>query len=184
MISISMPKGIPNGRESIEQFTPKVCVVETPDFGSGGGSAAGFNGLSFFFYSFMNCSTTAAWISGKFCFSCRSFERASNESLGVAISCVVGEILWVEAISRTVSWNWTKDDSFDRAWRGDSWVGFWWGNTRWLLRYLRCLLWWKVGRRSGVEAEPLTLRRQNIHLRFSKSYIITSFQTLHPGSPR
>src|SRR6201996_4684543 len=112
MISISMPKGIPNGRESIEQFTPKVCVVETPDFGSGGGSAAGFNGLSFFFYSFVNYSTTAAWISLYFGLYCRAFERASNESLGIAISFVVGEILWVKAISRTVSWNWMKDGAF------------------------------------------------------------------------
>ena len=47
-----MPKGIPNGPELIELFTLKVCVVETPDFGSGGGSAAGFNGLSFFFLLF------------------------------------------------------------------------------------------------------------------------------------
>ena len=140
MTSISMPKGIPNGPELIELFTPKVCVVETSDFGSGGGSAAGFNGLSFFFYSFVNFSTTARWISVNFGLSCRSFERASNESMGVAISCVVGEILWVKAISRTVSWNWTKDGSFDRAWRGDSCVGFWWRNTWWLLRYLRCFV--------------------------------------------
>ena len=130
-----MPKGIPNGPQLIELFTLKVCVVETPDFGSGGGSAAGFNGLSFFFYSFVNCSTTAAWISVNFGSSCRSFERASNESLSVAISFVVGEILWVKAISRTVSWNWTKEDSFDRARRGDSWVGFWLEYTWWLLRY-------------------------------------------------
>src|SRR5579862_2709667 len=125
-----MPKGIPNGPKFIELFAPKVCVVETSDFGSRGGSAAGFNGLSFFFYSFLNCSTTAAWIFVKFGLSCRGVRRASNESLGIAISCVVGEILWVKAISRTVSWNRTKDDSFDRAWRGDSWVGFWWGNIR------------------------------------------------------
>src|ERR1700744_2055406 len=117
-----MPKGIPNGPQLIELFTLKVCVVETPDFGSGGGSAAGFNGLSFFFYSFVNSSPTAAWISVKFGLSCRSFERASNESLGVAISCVVGEILWVKAILGTVSWNWMNDGSFDRAWRGDCWV--------------------------------------------------------------
>src|SRR5579862_4940531 len=130
-----MPKGVPNEPELIELFTPKVCVVETSDFGSRGGSAAGFNGLSFFFYSFLNCSTTAAWISVKFGLSCRSFQRASNESLGVAISCVVGEILWVKAILGTASWNRAKDGAFDRAWRGDSCVGFWWGNTRWLLRY-------------------------------------------------
>src|SRR6201995_1333163 len=117
-----MPNGVPNGPELIALFVPKVCVVERPDFGSGGGSAAGFNGLSFFFYSFLNCSTTARWISVKFGLSCRSFERASNESLDVAISCVVAEILWVKAISRTVSWNWMKDGSFDRGWRGDSWV--------------------------------------------------------------
>ena len=122
-------------------------MVETPDFGSRGGSAAGFNGLSFFFYSFVNCSITAAWISVKFGLFCRSFRRASNESLGVAISCVVGEILWVKAILGTAAWNWMNDGSFDRARRGDSWVGFWWGNGRWLLRYLRCLL---VGGMSGV----------------------------------
>ena len=135
MTSTSIPKGVPNGSELNELFTPKVCVVETPDFGSGGGSAAGFNGLSFFFYSLVNCSTTAAWISVNFGLFCRSFERASNESLGVAISCVVVEILWVKAISGTASWNWTKDGSFDRARRGDSWVGFWWGKVRRLLRY-------------------------------------------------
>ena len=121
-MSIGIPNGIPNGPELNELFTPKVCVVERPDFGSGGGSAAGFNGLSFFFYSFVNCSTTAAWNSVNFGSYCRSFERASNESLGIAISCVVGEILWVKAISRTAAWNWMKDDSFDRARRGDSWV--------------------------------------------------------------
>src|SRR5579862_8574236 len=132
MTSIGMPKSIPNGPELTELFTLKVCVVETPDFGAGGCSAAGFNGLSFFFYSFVNCSTTAAWISINFGLSCRSFQRASNESLSVAISCVVGEILWVKAISRTAAWNWTNDGSFDRAWRGDSCVGFWLGNTRWL----------------------------------------------------
>src|ERR1700744_401786 len=130
-----MPKGIPNGPELIELFTPKVCVVERPDFGSGGGLAAGFNGLSFFLHSFLNCSITAAWNSVNFGLSCRSFQRASNESLAVAISCVVGEILWVKAILRTASWNWMKDDSFDSAWRGDSWVGFWSEYTRWLLRY-------------------------------------------------
>src|ERR1700761_5918728 len=130
-----MPKGIPNGSELNELFTLKVCVVETSDFGVGGGSAAGFNGLSFFFHSLVNCSTTAAWISVKFGLFCRSFERASNKSLGIAISCVVVEILWVKAISRTVSWNWVNDGSFDRARRGDSCVGFWWGNSRWLLRY-------------------------------------------------
>src|SRR5579862_6069997 len=124
-MSISIPKSISNGLELIELLTPKVCVVETPDFGSRGGSAAGFNGLSFFFYSFLNFSTTAAWISVKFGSFCRAFERASNESLGVAISCAVVEILWVEAISRTVSWNWMKDGSFDSARRGDSYVGFW-----------------------------------------------------------
>src|SRR5579862_4365682 len=100
-----MPKGIPNGPELIELFTLKVCVVETSDFGSGGCSAAGFNGLSFFFYSLVNFSTTAAWISVKFGSSCRSFQRASNESLGIAMSCVVGEILWVKAILGTASWN-------------------------------------------------------------------------------
>src|SRR6202012_1110332 len=100
-----MQKGVPNGPELNELFAPKVCVVETPDFGSRGGSAAGFNGLSFFFHSFMNCSIKAAWISLNFGLSCRAFERASNESLGIAISFVVGEILWVKAISRTVSWN-------------------------------------------------------------------------------
>src|ERR1700744_1398084 len=130
-----MQKGVPNGPELNEVFEPKVCVVETLDFGSRGGSAAGFNGLSFFFHSFVNFSTMARWISVKFGLSCRSFRRASNESLGIAISCVVVEILWVKAISRTVSWNWTKDGSFDRARRGDSWVGFWWGSGRWLLRY-------------------------------------------------
>src|SRR5579862_6807771 len=135
-----MPKGIPNGPELIELFTPKVCVVETPDFGSGGGLAAGFNGLSFFFYSFVNCSTTARWISVKFGLPCRAFRRASNESLGVARSCVVGEILWVKAILRTASWNWTKDGAFDSTRRGDSCVGFWLENIWWLLRYLRCLL--------------------------------------------
>src|SRR5579862_5804628 len=136
-----MPKGIPNGQELVELFAPKVCVVETPDFRSGGGSAAGFNGLSFFFYSFVEFSTTARWISVKFGLYCRAIRRASNESLGVAISCVVVEILWVKAILGTASWNWTKDGAFDRARRGDSWVGFWLGNTRWLLRYLRFLLW-------------------------------------------
>src|SRR5579862_7095866 len=110
MTSTGMPKGIPNNPELNELFAPKVCVVETSDFGSGGGSAAGFNGLSFFFYSFIDCSTTAAWISVKYGLFCRPFERASNESLGVAISLVVVEILWVKAISRTVSWNWIKDD--------------------------------------------------------------------------
>src|SRR6201996_30980 len=125
-----MPKSIPNGPELIELFAPQVCVVETPDFGVGGGSAAGFNGLSFFFYSLVNSSTTARWISVKFGLFCRSFKRASNKSLGIAISCVVAEILWVKAILRTVSWNRMNDGSFDRAWRGDSWVGFWWGNTR------------------------------------------------------
>src|SRR5579862_6289728 len=130
-----MPNGIPNGPEFIELFAPKVCVVETPDFRSGGCSAAGFNGLSFFFYSFLNYSTTAAWISVKYGSSCRGFRRASNESLGIAISCVVGEILWVKAILRTASWNRAKDDSFDRARRGDSCVGFWLEYTRWLLRY-------------------------------------------------
>src|ERR1700753_3668004 len=110
-----MPKGVPNVLELTELFTLKVCVVETPDFGSGGGSAAGFNGLSFFFYSFVNFSTTAAWISIKFGLSCRGFRRASNESLGVAVSCVVGEILWVKAILRTAAWNRMKDGSFDRA---------------------------------------------------------------------
>src|SRR5579862_5054473 len=130
-----MPKGIPNGPELNALFTLKVCVVETPDFGSGGGSAAGFNGLSFFFHSFVNFSTTARWISVKYGSSFRSFRRASNESLGVAISCVVGEILWVKAISRTAAWNRTNDGAFDRAWRGDSWVGFWWGRVHWLLRY-------------------------------------------------
>ena len=126
-------------------------MVETPDFGSGGGSAAGFNGLSFFFHSFLNCSTAAAWISVNFGLFCRSFERASNESLDVAISCVVIEILWVKAISRTAAWNWTKDGAFDSAWRGDSCVGFGLEYSRWLLRYLRCLL---VGGESaeGVEA--------------------------------
>ena len=142
-----MPNGVPKDPELSALFAPKVCVVGTPDFGSGGGSAAGFNGLSFFFYSFVNFSTTARWISVKFGLSCRSFERASNESLGIAISCVVGEILWVKAISRTAAWNWMKDDSFDRARRGDSWVGFGWEYIRWLLRYLRCLL---VGGMSGV----------------------------------
>src|ERR1700744_5430271 len=130
-----MPNGVRNGPELIALFAPKVCVVETPDFGAGGGLAAGFNGLSFFFYSFLNFSTTAAWISVKFGLFCRAFERASNESLGVAISCVVGEILWVKAILGTASWNWTNDGSFDRAWRGDSWVGFGLEYTRWLLRY-------------------------------------------------
>src|SRR6201996_869463 len=146
MTSISMPKGIPNGQELIELFTPKVCVVETPDFGSGGGLAAGLIGLSFFFYSFMNFSTTAAWISVKFGLSCRGVRRASNESLGVAISCVVGEILWVKAILGTASWNWTKDGAFDRARRGDSCVGFGLEYTRWLLRYLSCFV---VGGESG-----------------------------------
>src|SRR5579862_7396452 len=98
-----MPKGIPNRPELNELFAPKVCVVETLDFGSGGGLAAGFNGLSFFFYSLVNCSTTAAWISLKFGLICRGFQRASNESLGVAISSVVGEILWVKAISGTAA---------------------------------------------------------------------------------
>src|ERR1700761_4677486 len=114
-----MPKGILNGPELIELFAPKVCVVETSNFGSRGGLAAGFNGLSFFFYSFVNCSITAAWISLNFGSFCWSIRRASNESLGVAISCVVVEILWVEAISRTVSWNWMNDGAFDRARRGD-----------------------------------------------------------------
>src|SRR5579862_5506595 len=130
-----MPNGVPNGPELIELFAPKVCVVKTSNFGSRGGSAAGFNGLSFFFHSFVNCSTTAAWISLNFGLSCRAFERASNESLGIARSCTVGEILWVKAILRTASWNRAKDDSFDRARRGDSWVGFWLEYTRWLLRY-------------------------------------------------
>src|SRR5579862_9657143 len=130
-----MPKGIPSGPELIELFTLKVCVVETLDFRSGGGSAAGFNGLSFFFYSFLNYSITAAWISVKFGLSCRGIRRASNESLGIAISCVVAEILWVKAILRTVSWNWMNDGSFDSARRGDSCVGFVWGNVRRLLRY-------------------------------------------------
>src|SRR5579862_143240 len=150
-----MPKGIPNGPELIELFVPKVCVVETSDFGSGGGSAAGFNGLSFFFYSLVNFSTTARWISVNFGLSCRSFERASNESLGIAISCVVVEILWVKAISRTASWNRTNDGAFDRARRGDSCVGFGLEYTRWLLRYLRCLLWVenRAEQRRGVEAQ-------------------------------
>src|ERR1700761_7158146 len=130
-----MLNGVPNGSELIELFTPKVCVVETSDFRSGGGSAAGFNGLSFFFYSFLNCSTTARWISVNFGSYCRAYQRASNESLGIAISCVVAEILWVKAILRTASWNRAKDDSFDRARRGGSWVGFWLEYTRWLLRY-------------------------------------------------
>ena len=130
MTSFSMPKGIPNGQELNELFAPKVCVVKTPDFGSGGGSAAGFNGLSFFFHSFLNCSITAAWIFVNFGLYCRGFRRASNESLGVAISCAVVEILWVKAISRTASWNWTKDGAFDRARRGDSCVGFWSEYTR------------------------------------------------------
>src|SRR5579862_1876364 len=130
-----MPKGVPNDSELNELFTSKVCVVETSDFGSGGGSAAGFNGLSFFFYSLVNFSATAAWISVKFGSSFRSSRRASNESLGIAISCVVGEILWVKAILRTASWNRTKDGLFDRAWRGDACVGFWLEYTRWLLRY-------------------------------------------------
>src|SRR5579862_1010102 len=130
-----MPKGIPNGPELIELFTLKVCVVETPDFGSRGGSAAGFNGLSFFFYSFVNYSTTAAWISVKFGLFCRAFERASNESFIVSISFAVVEILWVKAISRTAAWNWMNDGSFDRARRGDSCVVFMWGNVRWLPRY-------------------------------------------------
>src|ERR1700744_4080024 len=117
-----MPKGVPNGLELNALFAPKVCVVETPDFGSGGGSAAGFNCLSFFFYSFVNFSTTAAWILVKFGLFCRAFERASNESLSVAISCAVVEILWVKAISRTAAWNWTKDGAFDSARRGHSWV--------------------------------------------------------------
>src|SRR5579862_882469 len=151
-----MPNGIPNGPEFIELFTSKVCVVETPDFRSGGGSAAGFNGLSFFFYSFLNYSTTAAWISVKFGLFCRSFQRASNESLGIAISCVVDEILWVKAILGTASWNRAKDGAFDRAWRGDSWVGFGLGNTRWLLRYLRCLF---VGGESGGGVEGQGRRR-------------------------
>src|SRR5579862_9020064 len=143
-----MLNGVPKDRELIALFTAKVCVVEPSDFGSGGGSAAGFNGLSFFFYSFLNISITAAWIFVKFGLPCRGFRRASNESLGVAISCLVCEILWVKAILRTVSWNWMNDDSFDRARRGDSCVGFWWGNTRWLLRYLRCFCCgWRVGRR-------------------------------------
>src|SRR5579862_4938765 len=150
-----MLNGVPKDRELIALFTPKVCVVETSDFGSGGGSAAGFNGLSFFFYSFMNFSITAAWISVKYGLFCRSFERASNESLGVAISCVIGEILWVKAILRTASWNRTKDGAFDRAWRGDSCVGFGLEYTRWLLRYLRCLLWVenRAEQRRGVEAQ-------------------------------
>src|SRR5579862_4915650 len=117
-----MPKGIPSGPELIELFTLKVCVVETLDFGSGGCSAAGFNGLSFFFYSFLNYSTTARWISLNFGLFCRAIQRASNESLDIAISCVVTEILWVKAILGTVSWNWMKDGSFDRARRGDYWV--------------------------------------------------------------
>src|SRR5579862_9096671 len=104
-----MPKGIPNGPELIELFTAKVCVVETSNFGSGGGLAAGFNGLSFFFHSFLNYSTTARWISVNFGSSFRSFRRASNESFIASISCVVGEILWVKAISRTAAWNWIKD---------------------------------------------------------------------------
>src|SRR5579862_7581693 len=135
-----MPKGIPNGPELNELFAPKVCVVERSNFGSGGGSAAGFNGLSFFFYSFVNCSITAAWISLSFGLYCRAYRRASNESLGIAISRAVGEILWVKAILRTVSWNWMKDGAFDSARRGDSCVGFGLGNTRWLLRYLRCFV--------------------------------------------
>src|SRR5579862_7613999 len=136
-----MPNGIPNGLELNELFAPKVCVVETLDFGSGGGSAAGFNGLSFFFYSLVNSSTTARWISVNFGSSCRSFQRASNESFIASISCVVVEILWVKAILRTASWNWTKDGAFDRARRGDSLVGFGLEYTWWLLRYLRFLLW-------------------------------------------
>src|SRR5579862_1675452 len=134
-MSIRMPNGIPNGSELNELFTLKVCVVETSDFGSRGGSAAGFNGLSFFFYSFVDFSTTARWISVNFGSYCRACQRASNKSLGIVISCVVGEILWVKAILRTASWNRAKDDSFDRARRGDSCVGFWLEYTRWLLRY-------------------------------------------------
>src|SRR5579862_8020684 len=150
-----MPNGVPNEPELSALFTPKVCVVERPDFGSGGGSAAGFNGLSFFFHSFVNCSITAAWISVNFGLSCRAFERASNESLGIAISCVVIEILWVKAILGTASWNRAKDGAFDRAWRGDSCVGFGLEYTRWLLRYLRCLLWVenRAEQRRGVEAQ-------------------------------
>src|SRR5579862_8709055 len=110
-----MPNGVPNGPELIELFAPKVCVVETSDFRSGGGSAAGFNGLSFFFHSFLNCSITAAWIFVKFGLSCRGFRRASNESLDVAISCAVVEILWVKAILGTAAWNWMNDGAFDRA---------------------------------------------------------------------
>src|SRR5579862_8060133 len=146
-----MPNGVPNGPELIELFAPKVCVVETSDFRSGGGSAAGFNGLSFFFHSYLNCSITAAWIFVKFGLSCRGFRRASNKSFIVPRSCVVGEILWVKAISRTVSWNWMNDGSFDRARRGDSCVEFWWGYTRWLLRYSGVCCGWRVGR-MGVEA--------------------------------
>src|SRR5579862_1624794 len=151
-----MPKGIPNGPELIALFAPKVCVVETPDFGSRGGSAAGFNGLSFFFYSFVNFSTTARWNSVKFGLFCRALQRASNESLGVAISCAVVEILWVKAILGTASWNRAKDGSFERAWRGDSWVGFRLGNARWLLRYLRCFV---VGGESGGGVEGQGRRR-------------------------
>src|SRR5579862_733892 len=110
-----MPNGVPSRPELIALFAPKVCVVETSNFGSRGGLAAGFNGLSFFFYSFVNCSITAAWISLNFSLYFRAYQRASNESLSVAISCVLVEILWVKAISRTVSWNWMNDGSFDRA---------------------------------------------------------------------
>ena len=162
-----MSKGIPNGSELSELFAPKVCVVETSDFGSRGGSAAGFNGLSFFFHSFMNCSTTAAWISVKFGLFCRAFERASNESLGIAISCLVVEILWVEAISRTASWNWMKDGSFDRARRGDSCVGFWLEYTRWLPRYCGVFGGSKVTALPALYAPTLTFPPTTKHLNIS-----------------
>src|ERR1700761_6412097 len=147
-----MPNGIPNRPALIELFAPKVCVVETSDFGSRGGSAAGFNGLSFFFHSFLNSSITAAWISVKFGLFCRAFERASNESLGIARSCLVGEILWVKAISRTAAWNWMNDGAFDRARRGDSTVQIVWGNVPWLPRYRGVLVGGESAGGSGVEA--------------------------------
>src|ERR1700761_8522196 len=160
-----MPKGILNGPELIELLAPKVCVVETSNFGSRGGSAAGFNGLSFFFHSFVNCSITAAWISVNFGLSCRAFERASNESLSTAISCAVGEILWVKAISRTVSWNWTKDGAFDSARRGDSCVGFWLEYTRWLPRYCGVFGGSKVTALPALYAPTLTFPPTTKHLK-------------------
>jgi hypothetical protein len=88
-----MPNRVPKASELIKLFALKVCVVETLDFGSGGGPTAGINGVSFSVHSFVNISTTARWISTINSLLVRAFQCGSNESFGVAISCVVVEIL-------------------------------------------------------------------------------------------